>query len=39
MIWIAFQMLTGDRAKYFGILVGFPSLLCSLLSKARFSVA
>jgi putative ABC transport system permease protein len=29
MIWIAFQMLTGDRAKYFGILVGisFATLL------------
>lgn len=29
MLWIAFQMLTGDRAKYFGILLGisFATLL------------
>jgi putative ABC transport system permease protein len=48
MIWIAFQMLTGDRAKYFGILVGISfatlliaqqsSIFCGLLLTASSQI-
>jgi len=48
MTWIAFQMLTGDRAKYFGILLGITfatlliaqqsSIFCGLLLTASSQI-
>ncbi|GBD37126.1 hypothetical protein HRbin36_02256 [bacterium HR36] len=48
MLWIAFQMLTGDRAKYFGILLGISfatlliaqqsSIFCGLLLTASSQI-
>ncbi|MCS7014911.1 MAG: ABC transporter permease [Gemmatales bacterium] len=48
MIWVAFQMLTGDRAKYFGMLLGISfatlliaqqsSIFCGLLLTASSQI-